>query len=428
MRLNRFSIPVVVGFGSGVAILVFLSLLSYWELREHRKLDRVYETQRIAVSIQDVPSLMREAENGQHAYLLTGEERFLQSYKQAASLIPDKIETLQAVPHESPLPVELRNRLRVLVQGRLAQLHESSQLMMKSEGSKPALDFVHGDQGEQMMQEIQTIVRSLEQKAREGLHQRLDNEKIQDTQLRYIDLGGSLLAFGLIITAFLLLQKQVKKRKQVEAELRESEQRFQRIANATSDALWDWDIIMDSVWMGHGHRKIFGYSTEELHQASYRWWLDRIHPDDRGRVIEGINVRLTNGSVSWDGEYRYLRANGSYVMVADRAEIVRDQNGRPIRMYGGMVDITERKRAEVVLREMNVALEQQVKERTAALLMNQQRLRSLASQLTLAEQNERDRLASDLHDNLAQTLAFCKMKAEMLLRDFTPQRVRGVDE
>src|SRR5437868_134541 len=102
MPLNRIGISVALGLGLGLAILIVLSLVSYWELRNHRNLDWVYETQRIAVSIQDVATLMREAEKGQREYLLTGEERYLKASEEAASRIPDKIEGLQTVDRESP--------------------------------------------------------------------------------------------------------------------------------------------------------------------------------------------------------------------------------------------------------------------------------------------------------------------------------------
>jgi PAS domain S-box-containing protein len=81
------------------------------------------------------------------------------------------------------------------------------------------------------------------------------------------------------------------------------------------------------------------------------WWHERIHPEDRERVVTGIYGVITGGSESWFGDYRFRRADGSYAHVHDRSYVIRDDDGRPVRLIGGITDISERKRAEVALRE-----------------------------------------------------------------------------
>ena len=86
------------------------------------------------------------------------------------------------------------------------------------------------------------------------------------------------------------------------------------------------------------------------------------------------------------------------------------EDGRSEYMTGACVDITERKQAEEQLRELTVELEERVKDRTDELTRSQERLRALATEVTLTEQRERRRIASELHDYLAQLLVVGRMK------------------
>jgi PAS domain S-box-containing protein len=133
--------------------------------------------------------------------------------------------------------------------------------------------------------------------------------------------------------------------REAEQALRQSEERFRLIANATSDALWDWDLVTHEVWSSERLRPFFGYAPEHVCMDP-KWWYAHVHPEDRPRVLAGIRAALENGSSSWSDEYRYARANGSYSYVSDRGYILRDRMGKAIRMLGAMADITERKLAE----------------------------------------------------------------------------------
>ena len=141
-------------------------------------------------------------------------------------------------------------------------------------------------------------------------------------------------------------------RKRIEAELRERDERFQAVSRATRDAVWDWNLETDAVWWNEGVRDLFGYAPEEV-GSDAAWWQGRVHPDDRARVVRGIQAVIEGTAgygQSWSDEYRFLRADGGYADILDRAYVVRDEGGAPLRMVGAMLDLTERKRLERELR------------------------------------------------------------------------------
>jgi PAS domain S-box-containing protein len=114
--------------------------------------------------------------------------------------------------------------------------------------------------------------------------------------------------------------------------------------------MWDWDFATNEVRWDEGMRKLFGYSAKQV-KHDFTWWSERIHSDDRERVVSGVESVIETGGQSWAGEYRYRRADGSYAYVFDRGYVIRNRTGKPVRMIGAMVDLTAHKRAEEALKE-----------------------------------------------------------------------------
>ena len=144
-------------------------------------------------------------------------------------------------------------------------------------------------------------------------------------------------------------------RKRSENALRMSEERFELMARATNDAVWDWDLVANRIWWNVGVRSFLGYPPDHL-GTDLDWWRAHIHPEDRERVISCIRSVIDGGGRFWLDEYRYLCADGSYACVFDRGYVIHDDRGKAVRMIGAMMDITDRKRAEEALRETNETL------------------------------------------------------------------------
>ncbi|QDP18544.1 PAS domain S-box protein [Sphingomonas xanthus] len=153
----------------------------------------------------------------------------------------------------------------------------------------------------------------------------------------------------------------VTERKRSEAALRETEERYRLASRATNDAIWDWDLVRDHVQWNEAVHTMFGYSEDGV-EPTGTWWLEHIHPEDRERVEESIHAVIDGGDSHWTEEYRFLTSDGGHVHVLDRGFVLRDAQGRAVRMIGAMLDLTERRRAEEALRELNETLERRVAE------------------------------------------------------------------
>jgi PAS domain S-box-containing protein len=137
-------------------------------------------------------------------------------------------------------------------------------------------------------------------------------------------------------------------RKNIEEALRKSEERLRLAITATNDAIWDLDLKAGSVSGNDIYSTLYGRPETE---DSWQFWIDRIHPEDCARTVDGFQAALNGGASSWSGEYRFRRADGRWAYVYDRAYIARDASGNVWRVIGAMQDLTEQKQAEAALRE-----------------------------------------------------------------------------
>ncbi len=217
--------------------------------------------------------------------------------------------------------------------------------------------------------EDEDISREWERKIRDG---ELDSYTIEK---RYVRKDGSPVWVSLSISIvkdneddpmyFIAQAQDISERKRAEDALGESEERYRLVARATNEAIWDVDLLSDRQTWNGTFEAMFGYPQREA--TNDAWWKERIHPGDRERVLSHIDAVIHGGEDMWTSEYRFRRADGAYLAVADRARVVRDGQGRPMRMIGSMMDITERKKAEEEIRTLNEELEGRVELRTAEL-------------------------------------------------------------
>lgn len=140
-------------------------------------------------------------------------------------------------------------------------------------------------------------------------------------------------------------------------EILESNERYDIVAKATSDTIWDWKIEDDSFIWNKGIQGVFGYKKEEVGKTS-KWWFERIHPEDSLKMSVKLYSFLEQKTEKWQDEYRFQCADGSYKYVFDRGFLVKDKDGKPIRMIGAIQDVTKQKEEEQRLRLLETVITQ----------------------------------------------------------------------
>ncbi len=151
-------------------------------------------------------------------------------------------------------------------------------------------------------------------------------------------------------TTFTAFIRDITEAKKAAENLRLSVERFETIATATHDAIWEWNLETGELWANEVHQELYGVTKNDP-VATVDVWKSRIHPDDLDKTSSAQDMALRSDINYWESEYRFRKSDGSYVMLFDRCYIVRDRMHRPVRLTGSMIDVTKRKKAEEDVRE-----------------------------------------------------------------------------
>ena len=145
------------------------------------------------------------------------------------------------------------------------------------------------------------------------------------------------------LRGFSKVTRDVTEQRRAEELLRESEQRLTLASTSGEVGVWDLDLIADQAWRSLQHDRIFGYESL-LPNWGAAVFSDHVFPEDRELVQRRFEEAFQNGHLEF--ECRIIRADQAMRWISEKGEVVRNEQGQPIRMMGVVTDVTERKRAE----------------------------------------------------------------------------------
>lgn len=152
------------------------------------------------------------------------------------------------------------------------------------------------------------------------------------------------------LTAVADVLAEAVKRRRAEEALSKSEERFDLAIRGTDAGIWDWDLLSDEVYFSSHWKEMLGYEDREIGNH-FTEWESRLHPDDRDHALACFRDYLEGRTCDYESEHRLKHRDGSYRWILARGAVVRDRSGKPNRMVGSHLDITERKHNEQLMRE-----------------------------------------------------------------------------
>ncbi|HEV2276449.1 MAG TPA: CHASE3 domain-containing protein [Acidobacteriaceae bacterium] len=394
----------------GLGMLFLIGLISAWTLREVNASDLlVDETYNVIDTSQQLLSDLHDAETAELRYLLSGDESYVASYRSAISRIPQGLATLRTLTSDNPSQQRRITDLQPLLMTRISTLAETIRLR-KGSGFEAAEQSRLTDERRHTIEQIGRIGDDIQGEEYRLLQQRTATRRARLQAGLAATLGSATLALIALILAPMQVRRAVKERDFAHRQKQESESMAQSLFEAAPQAIIIVDQKGEIVMANPETERIFGYKADELRGKSVEILvpehLRALHPAHRGQY----HARPATRTMGLDLQLKALRKGGGEFDTEISLTSIETAKGTLAVAFAS--DISRRRADEKAIRQQR------------------EELRQLAGKLMSAQDDERRRIARDLHDDLSQDLACIAMDLGRLAltgsRDEIAPRLRPI--
>jgi PAS domain S-box-containing protein len=420
------------GFSAAAAVVLTLLAATYWlSLQQRQAATWVGETQRVLRSIAGTRAALVDVQNGHRGFTIEGSEQAMQTYREAVAAIGRETRVLRSLFEDTPDQQRHLEELQRLLSARLAS---AAQLIeaRRTGGFAAAKHIVDTGWPAAPMIALRGTLQAMELQQEQLLQQRL---AAQDRSLHWFWAAVGSMTTGLALT-LVVIYLQVRRRQADQERLLESEERLRLMtASVVDHAIFMLDPEGRVRSWNPGAERILGYREDEITSGAH---LSSFYsePDVRsGLPAADMHVAVERGHSPAEGWK--VRRDGSRLWASSVLSAMRSRDGQLRGFCVVLRDLTEPRRAEESLRSemaarartdeelqrLNRSLEGLVAERTrelqcsnAELEAARRRLQDLSSLLMDAQEQERGRVARELHDDTGQSLAAIRLRLMEMLR------------
>lgn len=348
-------------------LLVIEAVLLWFDFQNSRAAEGwVEHTYQVLNASQVFRATIQNAEGNQRNYLLTGDEQYIQPYREAVAAERTAVRNLQALTQDSAAQQAQLAGLAQLADARFARL-EMGISIRREKGLAAAVTLVAPGQGARMMDELGARLAAVEAEEHRLLTARTKTAAEQTAQTRGALAGGTAVLIALLLLAGLIIEKDV-------AKLQASARMLRRQADLLEKSpgpIIVWQLGGPIEYWNHGAEQLYGISRQDALGRSHN---ELLRPQSPAGIQNLEEILERDGH--WTGELWHV-VNGREIIVESHMTMVTESDGRKTVLKLNR-DITEEKHAHEQIQRLNQALEQRVKERTAQLEASNKELEAFA--------------------------------------------------